>query len=291
MATTTKKKKAASKPSQSAQLSSTGDDDPLPISRYVSLTGTQAVLLMFSMLVLPRTTLTFEDLPLQSSSLDRPQAAWMAPLTAWPDRSVAWMAVGAAIVQSYWASKAVSWIEDDLSKETGVKREETRLQEGEHSVKNVIRAWGATLLGSVCFHALILILGAPITTHIRHTYALALLLSILSVYAPARCLTVPLFNGSAKDQTLRAKWSRLFTNLKAKSRAERALLYPSLIAVFGAWCGAYPLALDWDRPWQAWPLTPAAGAIIGYIVGSFASIFVSSVYYLARTLPDPRKTK
>ncbi|KAG1748211.1 hypothetical protein EDB19DRAFT_1905264 [Suillus lakei] len=31
---------------------------------------------------------------------------------------------------------------------------------------------------------------------------------------------------------------------------------------------ALPIALDWDRPWQAWPLTPLFGGIAGYIVGS-----------------------
>ncbi|KAG8801787.1 hypothetical protein FRC17_006555 [Serendipita sp. 399] len=285
------KKKATANTPQVGRSTSTTYEDPLSISKYVSMTGTQTVLLLFSMLILPRTSLTLEDLPPQSSSLDRPQAEWMAPITAWPDRSVAWMAIGAAMVQAYWASKAVIWIEDDVSKETGVPKEEMKLREGEHSFRNVVRAWAVTLLGSVCYHALIIILGAPATTYIHHTYALALLLSILSIYAPARCLTVPSFDGSDKDQALRAKWSRLCTLLTAKTNTERALLYPSLATAFGAWCGAYPLALDWDRPWQAWPLTPAAGAIIGYIIGSFASIFVSSVYYFARTLPDPRKTK
>jgi len=72
-----------------------------------------------------------------------------------------------------------------------------------------------------------------------------------------------------------------------RSSAERHLLYAGAGAVLGAWVGAFPIALDWDRPWQvclsdsrskcicadvgcekAWPLTPAYGAIVGYIGGS-----------------------
>jgi phosphatidylinositol glycan class F len=41
-----------------------------------------------------------------------------------------------------------------------------------------------------------------------------------------------------------------------------------------------PLALDWDRPWQAYPLPPAFGAIAGYIVGSGAGLLVSIVMWL-----------
>ncbi|CCA67396.1 probable Splicing factor 3B subunit 5 [Serendipita indica DSM 11827] len=268
--------------SQPSKTSARKDDDPLPLSKYISIAGTQAVLLLFSMLMLPRTTLTFEKLPPQVSSLDRPQPAWMAPITAWPDLSVAWICVGAAIVQSYWASKAVTWIKQDTIKETG-KQDELALRQGDRSFKDLTRAWGATLLGGVAFHALIVLLGAPMTTHVRHTFALALLISILAVYAPARSLTIPLWTQDEQDIALRAKWTRIINNLKVNTRAERAILYPSLFTVIGAWCGTYPLALDWDRPWQAWPLTPAAGAIIGHVVGLGASVFSSELRYTANT--------
>lgn len=35
-------------------------------------------------------------------------------------------------------------------------------------------------------------------------------------------------------------------------------------------------------PLQAWPLTPAYGAIFGHVFGSLAAFFVSSVYLLAQ---------
>ena len=37
----------------------------------------------------------------------------------------------------------------------------------------------------------------------------------------------------------------------------------ALGAVVGAWFGAFPIPLDWDRPWQAWPITCVIGAVIG----------------------------
>ena len=35
----------------------------------------------------------------------------------------------------------------------------------------------------------------------------------------------------------------------------------------GAWLGAVPMALDWDRDWQAWPIPVVTGAYLGWAVG------------------------
>lgn len=75
------------------------------------------------------------------------------------------------------------------------------------------------------------------------------------------------------------------------------MVYPALGAAFGCWSGAIPIGLDWERPWQvscaqnpstshsqcpqAWPLTPAYGAISGYIIGSLAAFVISTVLWLA----------
>lgn len=50
---------------------------------------------------------------------------------------------------------------------------------------------------------------------------------------------------------------------------------PAQGAVIGAWLGAWPMPLDWERPWQEWPICVTYGAIAGYSVGMFASaVFV-----------------
>lgn len=37
--------------------------------------------------------------------------------------------------------------------------------------------------------------------------------------------------------------------------------------ILGAWLGAVPIPLDWDREWQAWPVTVVVGAYVGYAMG------------------------
>lgn len=42
----------------------------------------------------------------------------------------------------------------------------------------------------------------------------------------------------------------------------------ALGAVLGAWLGAVPIPLDWDREWQKWPVTIVVGLYMGYVLGS-----------------------
>lgn len=37
---------------------------------------------------------------------------------------------------------------------------------------------------------------------------------------------------------------------RAESPFERALVYPMVGTLCGAWVGVLPICLDWDRPWQ-----------------------------------------
>lgn len=37
--------------------------------------------------------------------------------------------------------------------------------------------------------------------------------------------------------------------------------------LIGAWLGAVPIPLDWDREWQKWPVTIVTGAYLGFVAG------------------------
>lgn len=41
-------------------------------------------------------------------------------------------------------------------------------------------------------------------------------------------------------------------------------------ACVGAWIGAIPIPLDWDRDWQRWPVTVVVGMYFGAVVGKLA---------------------
>jgi phosphatidylinositol glycan class F len=41
-------------------------------------------------------------------------------------------------------------------------------------------------------------------------------------------------------------------------------------ALVGAWVGAIPIPLDWDREWQKWPVTIICGMYTGAVLGKVA---------------------
>lgn len=48
----------------------------------------------------------------------------------------------------------------------------------------------------------------------------------------------------------------------------------SLGTCFGAWVGAVPIPLDWDREWQRWPVTVLVGVVGGAVVGKVLGAWV-----------------
>lgn len=69
---------------------------------------------------------------------------------------------------------------------------------------------------------------------------------------------------------------------RARNWLERVLVYPVIGALVGSWIGAIPIALDWDRPWQAWPLTPAYGGMAGYMVATLMAFIVATINLMAQ---------
>lgn len=54
-------------------------------------------------------------------------------------------------------------------------------------------------------------------------------------------------------------------------------------AIGGAWLGAFPIPLDWDRPWQSWPLT--------CILGTFAASLLTHTWSLIEICRASSKRK
>ena len=90
------------------------------------------------------------------------------------------------------------------------------------------------------------------TTHHLQTLLLALHISLLT--------TPPLFYTQGVSSE---RW-RSLVSLSAAVDETRGAAMGTLM---GAWLGAIPIPLDWDREWQKWPVTVVAGAYGGWVVG------------------------
>ncbi len=100
--------------------------------------------------------------------------------------------------------------------------------------------------------AVIVLFGAPITSLVSKTSLLALHISLLSLW--------PLVYTHHADSN---KWFLIITVQLPLDE-----LYTSALGTWiGAYLGAIPIPLDWDRDWQQWPITIITGAYLGFAVG------------------------
>ncbi|KAI8544161.1 hypothetical protein RHMOL_Rhmol08G0274300 [Rhododendron molle] len=106
-----------------------------------------------------------------------------------------------------------------------------------------------------------IVLGAPVgPKYFLKTVNWSLLMSLFTVVPAAS-----VFGSSWTD------WIRLFGHTKPSGSIDYMICLPAHGAVIGAWFGAWPMPLDWDRPWQEWPICVSYGAIAGYLIGMVAS--------------------
>ncbi|PGH08844.1 hypothetical protein AJ79_05848 [Helicocarpus griseus UAMH5409] len=108
------------------------------------------------------------------------------------------------------------------------------------------------LLGTPLLSLLLCLFGAPFTTHIPHTILCAAHMALL---AGTSLIYVHGTDG--------AVWREIW----GISRAIDAVWGAAVGTGLGAWFGAVPIPLDWDRPWQAYPVTIITGAYVGYVLG------------------------
>ncbi|XP_039743184.1 GPI ethanolamine phosphate transferase, stabilizing subunit isoform X5 [Pteropus medius] len=65
--------------------------------------------------------------------------------------------------------------------------------------------------------------------------------------------------------------SSLFPSAGGRTRLtsiwENSLQITTISSFIGTWLGAFPIPLDWERPWQVWPISCTLGATFGYVAG------------------------
>lgn len=106
---------------------------------------------------------------------------------------------------------------------------------------------------------LLVLFGAPLTTHHAHTLLAGAHISLLA--------TMPLFYVHGVDRT--AWWE-----ISGFMLPFDEVWGGTVGALVGAWLGAVPIPLDWDREWQKWPVTIVTGAYLGWALGRVLGAYV-----------------
>ena len=124
-------------------------------------------------------------------------------------------------------------------------------------------------IGCFCFHILTVLLGASLIEAVDSTFLFACLCSSLTVF--------PLYIAHE------GRWEDFFDllpeELDVRHRLSDGVKVVAFLTVFGAWVGAFPIPLDWDRDWQKWPITVCMGALGGHVVGLLTVVCMCSSAY------------
>ncbi|KIH90066.1 GPI-anchor biosynthesis protein [Sporothrix brasiliensis 5110] len=113
-----------------------------------------------------------------------------------------------------------------------------------------------TALATPLVHLVLVLFGAPFLAQIRRTFLCAAHLAVLGLY--------PVIYTRGTDGT--GAWRALASGSQTVKQLDAAVggLWG---ACAGAWLGAVPIPLDWDRSWQQWPITVVVGIYLGHAVG------------------------
>nr|XP_019007836.1 uncharacterized protein I206_07470 [Kwoniella pini CBS 10737]OCF46617.1 hypothetical protein I206_07470 [Kwoniella pini CBS 10737] len=244
--------------------------DNFNLPEYFALHAYLSALLCGAFVLLPRSTPWLMGSTVQSSSSDRPEYAFLTPITSRPLATMLWDIAGMLLCMSWWGSIMRRWSQTSTkSTATGEAEIAERIGRDSMMLNRVGECALATVGGSCLFYVLILGLGAPLDSYHVHSALLALHISVLTVWPVVHALGFPSIYESGTFA--RFRMTRLFCEFRPDSPLERALVYPVIGSLLGAWLGVIPIPLDWDRPWQSYPLTPAVSSILGFIAGGFVS--------------------
>ncbi|KAI0265295.1 GPI biosynthesis protein family Pig-F-domain-containing protein [Gloeopeniophorella convolvens] len=252
--------------------------------QYPPLILIHLILLPAALILFPQTPIPDLPLPPPARGLDKPQHPLLVPITARPVLTLAWACFGASILIPWWAGSLRRWAHDGT---LGSRSVERRLEGDPYKRRDIWNAWVFTTYAALALHVVTILFGAPFIEYVPHTSTLTLLVALYTVFTPAYVLGpprigLPLLVAPGGDPLVQNDlWVRIFAERNTRTPPERALLYPTYGAFLGTWFGVIPIGLDWDRPWQAYPLTPAAGASLGYMLGALLALVINMVLFFA----------
>ncbi|KFG81344.1 glycosylphosphatidylinositol anchor biosynthesis protein 11 [Metarhizium anisopliae] len=127
---------------------------------------------------------------------------------------------------------------------------------GPNTISTAILALLLSAIATPAVYILFVLFGAPFLDHVEHTLLCSAHFSLLALF--------PIFySRGVKAETLVAV---------AGASAPLDETFGGLVgAVAGAWLGAVPIPLDWDREWQKWPVTIVVGMFAGSLLCSSVS--------------------
>ncbi|CAO3690742.1 unnamed protein product [Umbelopsis ramanniana] len=147
---------------------------------------------------------------------------------------------------------------------------------GYGSVSLIIRCLASGLVLTAVIHGFTVLLGASLVAKFWYTLAFSALVATITVFSVVNQLGI----------TQSELYVRVFIQHRPSSNAEVAAYMQTVSILIGAWLGAVVIPLDWERPWQQWPVSCVLGALLGQAVGAVGTIVL---FLMPESEEDKRK--
>lgn len=139
---------------------------------------------------------------------------------------------------------------------------------------DILRGFVYLLCVKFAFFIGIILFGAPVLECHEETLMLSSLLTLLTVF--------PLLLHTGIETSV-----QLLFGVKNYGRDTivEMLVNNAMMTVCGAWLGAVVIPLDWNTPWQKWPIPCYLGAIGGFLLSNVLSVLKVTLASAANTHP------
>ncbi|KAM3958523.1 phosphatidylinositol glycan anchor biosynthesis class F [Aphomia sociella] len=150
-----------------------------------------------------------------------------------------------------------------------------RNKPNKNRVGDIVKSFLFLLVTLFSFFVGIMLFGAPVLDCHEETLMLSALMALLTVF--------PLIAHSGVEASM-----QLLFGVKNYGRdtITEMLVNNSIMTVSGAWLGAVVIPLDWNTPWQQWPIPCYLGAISGYLLSNVFTVFKVILLSAAQKYPE-----
>ncbi|CAH0605694.1 unnamed protein product [Chrysodeixis includens] len=139
---------------------------------------------------------------------------------------------------------------------------------------DILRGFVFMLCVKFAFFIGIILFGAPVLECHEETLMLSSLLTLLTIF--------PLILHTGVETSM-----QLLFGIKNYGRDTviEMLVNNALMTICGAWLGAVVIPLDWNTPWQKWPIPCYLGAIGGFLLSNVLTVLKVSLMSGATKYP------
>lgn len=126
---------------------------------------------------------------------------------------------------------------------------------------DIMKSCGFLLGVMFSFFIGIILFGAPVMDNHEETLMLSALLTLLTIF--------PLIAHAGVETSM-----QLLFGVKSYSKDTimEMLVNNAIMTVCGAWLGAIVIPLDWNTPWQQWPIPCYLGAVGGFLLSNVLTV-------------------